>query len=174
MTVAISLGHGYHELVNCAGFSPKVLPECLCILGAKDIDTGEGALLQKIGVKMFSLFDIEKIGIVSVMDSALELLTDKCDLIHVSFDVDVLDPLIAPGTGIVSRGGLSYREISYIMESLGKQGLVNSLDVIEINPLLDIRNQTAELAIELILSALGGSDGDYQRYYLEQGQNNST
>ena len=166
MTVAISLGFGHPELVNCAGFSPKLLPECLCIIGAKDIDRGEDELLNKIGVKMFSLFDIEKSGIVSVMDNALKLLTKSCDLIHVSFDVDVLDPLIAPGTGIVSRGGLSYREISYIMESLGKLNLVNSLDVIEINPLLDIKNQTAELAIELILSALGGSYGDYQRYYL--------
>ena len=168
MTIAISLGYGHSELVNCSGFSPKVRPESLCIIGAKDIDRGEDEFLKKMGVKMFSLFDIEKNGIVSVMDSALKLLTENCDLIHVSFDVDVLDPLIAPGTGIVSRGGLSYREITYIMESLGKRNLVSSLDVIEINPLLDIKNQTAELAIELILSALGGSYGDYQRYYLQK------
>jgi len=88
------------------------------------------------------------------MDYSLKALSKTCDRIHVSFDVDVLDPLIAPGTGIISRGGLSYREISYIMGTLGRENLVNSIDIIEINPLLDIKNQTAELAIELLLSAL--------------------
>jgi len=166
MTVAISLGHGYSELVNCAGFTPKVLPEDICIVGAKDIDEGEETLLGKLGVRMFTLFDIEKAGITQIMDTILGDLTRRCDRIHVSFDIDVLDSLIAPGTGILSRGGLSYREISYVMESLGRLDVVGSIDIIEINPLLDVRNQTAELAIELLLACLGGSYGDYERYYL--------
>ena len=168
MTVAISLGHGHPELVNCAGFSPKVLPDNICIVGTKDIDSGEEDFLKKLGVSMFTLFDIEKMGIVNVMDNALKTISNKCDLIHVSFDVDVLDPLIAPGTGILSRGGLSYREISYIMETLGRLNIVSSIDIIEINPLMDIKNQTAELAIELLLNALGGAYGDYQRNYLQK------
>lgn len=169
MTVAISLGHGYPKLVNCAGFSPKVLPEDLCIVGAKDIDDGEKNLLDDLGVKMFTMFDIERAGITQIVDTVLDDLTERCDRIHVSFDVDVLDSIIAPGTGILSRGGLSYREISYVMESLGKRDVVGSMDIIEINPLLDVRNQTSELAIELLLSCLGGSYGDYERCYLHSG-----
>ena len=81
MTVAISLGHGHPELVNCAGFSPKVFPDSLCIIGAKDIDAGEEEFLKHLGVKMFTLFDIQEKGIVDVMECALELLTKKCDLV---------------------------------------------------------------------------------------------
>ena len=165
MTVAISLGHGYPELVNCSGFSPKVLPENICIIGAKDIDTDERIFLNGLGVKMYTLFDIDRFGIYRVMEETLDRLKE-CDIIHLSFDVDVLDPLIAPGTGILSKGGLSYREASYIMEALGKSGIVKSIDIIEINPLLDVKNTTAELAIELLLACLGGSYGDYERNYM--------
>lgn len=167
MTVAISLGYGYPELVRCSQFSPKVLPENICIIGAKDIDREEKDFLDRLGVKMFTLYDIEKSGIVEIFEEAYRIISNGTDRIHVSFDVDVLDPLIAPGTGIISRGGLSYREILYIMATLGNRDIVSSMDIIEINPLLDIKNQTAELAVELILAALGGSFGDYERYYLK-------
>ena len=166
MPVAISLGFGYEKLVNCAGFSPKVLPENVCILGAKDIDPEEREFLSRVGVKMFTLFDIEKKGIVQVFEEAFDIVTNGTDRLHVSFDVDVLDPVIAPGTGIISRGGLSHREIDYVMKNLGERDAISSIDVIEINPLFDIKNQTAELAVELVLSGLGGSYGDYERYYL--------
>jgi arginase len=167
MTVAISLGHGYPELVNCGGFSPKVRPEDVCIIGAKNIDAGEREFLTRMGVKMFTLADVERLGIVSVVDRAIQIVTRNTDAVHVSFDIDVLDPLIAPGTGITSRGGLSYREISYMMQALGEKGIVASIDLIEINPLLDIRNQTSELAVELLLAAIGGDYGDYERNYLK-------
>jgi arginase len=169
MTVAISLGYGHAELVNCAGFTPKVRPEDFYMVGAKDIDEGERAFIETQGVPMFTMFDVERLGITQIVDTVLDELASRCDRIHVSFDVDVLDSLVAPGTGIQSRGGLSYREISYVMESLGRLGVVGSLDVIEINPLLDVRNQTSELAIELLLSCLGGSYGDYERNYLHPG-----
>ena len=115
MTVAIALGHGYPQLVNCAEFSPKVFPENICIVGAKDIDQGEKEFLDRTGVKVFTLPDIERYGIVYIFEEAVRIISNKTDLIHVSLDVDVLDPVIAPGTGIFSRGGLSYREISYII-----------------------------------------------------------
>ncbi len=166
MPVAISLGHGYSQLVNCADHSPKILPEDICIIGAKDIDKEEKEFLDNLGVKMFTVHDIVKDGIVNVFDEAYKIVSKKSDHIHVSFDIDVLDPIIAPGTGILSRGGLSFREISYIMESLGEKDAISSIDIIEINPLLDIRNQTSELAIELLLSGLGGTYGDYERNYL--------
>lgn len=168
MPVAISLGYGYPQLVNCAGFSPKVHPENLCIIGTKDIDKSERNFLNRLGVCMFTLYDIEKLGIARVFEEACNIISKGTDHIHISFDVDVLDPLIAPGTGITSRGGLSYREIMYVMETLGNMQMVCSLDVIEINPLLDIKNQTSELAVELILAALGGSFGDYERLYLKK------
>ena len=173
MTVAISLGYGYPQLVNCGGFTPKVVPEDICILGAKDIDKGEKEFLDRIGVQMFTLFDIENYGIVKIIDKAIKIVSEKTDKIHVSFDIDVLDPLIAPGTGIMSRGGLTYREISYIIEKLGKKNLVSSIDLIEINPLLDIKNQTSELAVELLLNAIGGSFSDYERNYLKINKHNS-
>ncbi len=133
MTVAISLGYGYPELVNCAGSSPKILPEDICMIGVNDVDE-EGRFLDKLGTKVFTLMDIDRIGIVRVVEEALKTVTDQCDLVHVSFDVDVLDPLAAPGSGILSRGGISYREISYIMKSLGEADSVSSIDIIEVNP----------------------------------------
>jgi len=166
MTVAISLGYGYPQLVNCAKFKPKVLPQDICILGAKDIDKSEQDFIKAMGINMFTLFDIEKYGIVQVFDEAIKIISKHTDRIHVSFDVDVLDPVIAPGTGITSRGGLTYREISYLMEMLGRLDIVGALDIIEINPLLDFRNQTSELVVELALSVLGGCYGDYHRTYL--------
>ena len=168
MTVAISLGYGYEKLVNCGDFRPKVRPEDICMIGAKDIDPEEKRFIEGHGIKMFSLFDIEKYGIVRVFEEALEIVSNGTNGVHVSFDIDVLDPVIAPGTGIKSRGGLSHREISYVMQNLGTSDAVSSIDIIEVNPLLDVRNQTAELAVELLLSALGGSFGDYERYYLKQ------
>ena len=166
MTVAISLGYGHPELVNCSDFSPKVHPEDVCIVGAKNIDPGEREFLERIGVQMFTLADVDRFGIVHIVDEARRIVTRNTDFVHVSFDIDALDPLIAPGTGITSRGGLSYREISYMMQMLGQWNIVGSIDLIEINPLLDIRNQTSDLAVELLLSALGGSYGDYERDYL--------
>jgi len=165
MPVAVSLGYGYPELVNCAGFKPKILPENIVIIGAHDTDPPEMEFLSELGVKVYSLFDIDKFGIFGIINDSIAALK-HCNFIHVSFDIDVLDPIIAPGTGILSKGGLSYREASYIMKTLGKEQIVSSIDIIEINPLLDIRNTTAELAVELLISALGGSYGDYERGYL--------
>lgn len=168
MTVAISMGYGYPELVDCAGFSPKIRPEDICMIGINNIDEGEKELLTKLGVKMFTLMDIEKYGISNVMDDAVKIVTKHTDTVHVSFDVDALEPEIAPGTGILSRGGLNYREILYAMKYLGHENIVSSMDIIEVNPVLDVKNTTAELVIELLMAALGGVFGDYERNYLEE------
>ena len=167
MVVAVSLGFGPPNLVNCGNFSPKLKPENICIIGAKDIDIGEQNLIDKLGIKMFTLHDIEEFGIVEIFKNAKETVFKNCVKIHVSLDVDVLDPVIAPGTGIISRGGLSFREISFIMRSIGKDLNISSIDIIEINPLLDIRNQTSELAVELLSLSLGGVYGDYEKTYLK-------
>ncbi|MCK5543087.1 MAG: arginase family protein [Desulfobacterales bacterium] len=104
MTIAISLGFGYPKFVNCAQFSPKVAPENVCIIGAKDIDKGEKKFLDDNCITYFTTFDIAKRGIVQIMDMAMDVVLKSCDAVHLSFDIDVLDPLIAPGTGIISRG----------------------------------------------------------------------
>lgn len=168
MTVAVSMGLGYPELVECGGFKPKIQPKDICMIGVNNIDPGEKELLARLGVKMFTLMDIEKYGINTVMEKAVETVKKHTDRVHVSFDVDVLDPDIAPGTGIFSRGGLNYREILYAMKYLGHENIVNSMDIIEINPVCDVKNRTAELSIELLLAALGGVFGDYERSYLAQ------
>jgi len=166
MPLAVSLGRGIAELVQCGGFAPKVRPEDVCIVGARDIDPGEAAFLHQMGVRLFTTYDIQNMGLHPVMDQALEAVSRRTDAVYVSFDTDAIEGAVAPGTGIVTRGGLSYREISYIMQYIGQNLEFAAMDVIEINPLLDVRNQTAELAVELLMAALGVRYTDYERRYL--------
>lgn len=172
MPVAISLGYGFPELINCGGFRPKITPDDIVIIGAHDIDPPEIDFLEGLGVRVHTLFDIEEQGISRVLDAAIDALA-HCDFIHVSFDIDVLNPDIAPGTGILSKGGLSYREASYITKTIGGMKKLGSIDIIEVNPLLDKQNMTSELAIELLLSCLGGGFGDYERNYIINQKTNS-
>jgi arginase len=120
MPLAVSLGHGIPELVNCAGFAPKVRPEDVCIVGARDIDPGEAAFLRRLGIRHFTTYDIQNMGLHPVMDQALETVSRRTDAVYVSFDTDVIEGGVAPGTGIVTRGGLSYREISFLMQYIGQ------------------------------------------------------
>ena len=166
MTVAISLGFGHKELVNCMEFHPKVRPEDICIVGAKDIDRGELAFLKKMGIRYFTTYDIAQHGINRVMKEAIEIVATETDAIYVSFDMDVLDCAVAPGTGIENKGGIEYRELSYITHVIGQELDIACLDIIEVNPLLDIRNQTAELSVEVIMGLLGVKYTTYEKKYL--------
>jgi arginase len=166
MPLAVSLGHGYPELVSCLGFSPKVRPEDVAIVGAKDVDPGELAFLKSQGVALYSTFDLDRLGLARVLDEAVSRVTAATDAVYVSFDADVMDARIAPGTGITTRGGLSYREIACLCATLGERVELAGLDVIEVNPLMDKRNQTAELCVELAMSLLGVKWTDYERKYL--------
>lgn len=170
MPVAICMGFGPDKLVNCLGFSPKIQPEDICIVGAKDIDQGEMQFIEKNGIRLFSTFDIENLGIANVMKEAVATVTKNTDAVHISFDMDVIDKQVAPGTGITTKGGLNYREISYIMEYLGNNIVLAAIDIIEVNPLLDIRNKTAELCVELIMLLLGVRYSDYEMKYLKNNQ----
>mgnify|MGYP001575690336 CR=1 FL=1 len=166
MPLAISLGHGYPDLVNCFGFAPKVKPENVCIVGAKDIDPGERAFLKKHGVSMFTTFDIQNMGMARVMEQAAEIVGSGTNGVYVSFDTDAIDKDVAPGTGIVTKGGLSYREITFVAQFIGANIKLAGLDLIEVNPLCDVRNITAELSVELAMSMLGASYSDYEKIYL--------
>lgn len=166
MPLAISLGYGVPELTGCLGFCPKVRPENVCIVGAKDIDPDEAEFLTAHGIRCYTTYDIQEMGLAEVMRRAAEVVGKGTDGVHVSFDADVMDMQVAPGTGITTRGGLSYREISYIMRVVARKMRLTSLDVIEVNPLLDQGNSTAELCVELVMGALGIKYTDYEKRYL--------
>jgi arginase len=126
-------------------------------IGLRDVDPNEKRLLREFGVRTFTMTDVDKLGMVHVMDEARAIAGANGRPIHVSFDMDAIDPSEAPGTGTPVKGGLSYREAHLVMEMLYESGQLGSIEVVEINPILDYRNQTATLAVGLICSALGKS-----------------
>ena len=155
MPLAVLLGFGAPELVNVAGFAPKFDPKLCAHVGARDIDTGERELIRRLGMRFFTMREIDERGLSVCMDEAIQIAGRGSGGYAVTFDVDVLDPGDAPGSGTLVRGGLSYREAHLAMEKIAEDGQMRSLEVVEINTALDINNRTAELGVELILSALG-------------------
>ena len=132
----------------------SIVPERTVLIGLRDVDSGERTRIRELGVRAFSMSDVDRIGMERVMEEALAIAAADGSL-HVSFDMDGIDPTEAPGVGTPVRGGLSYREAHLAMEMVADTGKLGSLEVTEINPIFDQRNKTAELAVELILSALG-------------------
>ena len=126
-------------------------------IGLRDVDEVEKRLLRESGVRAFSMTDVDKLGVTGVMREALAIAGSSERPIHVSFDMDAIDPSEAPGTGTPVKGGLSFREAHLAMEMLYESGQLQSIEMVEINPILDTRNQTAALAVGLICSALGKS-----------------
>lgn len=157
MPLAVGLGVGYPELVRLLGFSPKIDPARTALVGVRNLDEAERRTIARFGVHVFTMKDIDRRGIASVMDEALQATSRGADGVHLSFDMDSVDPGVAPGVGTAVPGGLSYREAHLVMELIHDAGVLRSLDVVETNPFLDVRNATARLGVELILSALGKS-----------------
>ena len=155
MPLAALLGYGAPELVNVGGFSPKFDQRLCAHVGARDIDAGERELIRKLGIRFFTMREIDERGLARCMDEAIAIASQGSGGYAVTFDVDVLDPGDAPGSGTLVRGGLSYREAHLAMEKIAEAGGMQSLEVVEINTALDVNNRTAELGVELILSALG-------------------
>jgi len=155
MVLAALAGLGDPRLTQIAGFSPKVPVRRMVIVGARDLDPGERALLKESGVRIFTMQDIDRYGMATVVQEAISLATSDTPNLHVSFDMDVLDPREAQGVGTPVRGGITYREAHLAMELVADSNKLRSLDVVEVNPILDEQNRTASLAVELILSALG-------------------
>src|SRR6185436_18412470 len=155
MPLAVLLGYGAPELLNIGGFSPKFDPRLCAHVGARDLDPGERELIRKLGIRFFTMREIDERGLAACMDDAIAIATQGSGGYAVTFDVDVLDPGDAPGSGTFVRGGLSYREAHLAMEKIAEGGGLRSLEVVEINTALDVNNRTAELGVELILSALG-------------------
>jgi arginase len=155
MPLAHMVGMGDKDLASIGGRHGKAESANVCILGARDLDEREKSLIRESGVHMFTMKDIDRFGISKVVEQAIVFASNGTAGIHISWDMDAVDPSIAPGVGTPKKGGLNYREAHLIMELLSDSEKVLAIDMVEVNPILDDRNETAELASELILSALG-------------------
>jgi arginase len=155
MPLAALLGSEPAELAKIGTFSPKVLPAHTVLIGVRNLDEREKIAVRDSQVHVFTMKDIDRQGIASIVEQAVNIAGNGTAGIHVSFDMDVCDPMIAPGVGTPVKGGLDYREAHMVMEIVADSGLLTSLDLVEVNPTLDMQNTTAQLGTELALSALG-------------------
>ncbi|MCS6808150.1 MAG: arginase [Bacteroidota bacterium] len=155
MPLAVAMGYGDRRLCAIGGDFPKVAPENVVIIAARDIDKGEVELIKRLNISAYTMFDVDKRGIYPIIAEVVNKLREHVDHVHVSFDLDSVDPFVAPGVGTPVPGGLSFREAHFIMEYLAETHMVNSLDVTEVNPILDTRNSTAIFATDIVSSCMG-------------------
>lgn len=155
MPVACLCGLGPRELVEIGGAGPAIDPADVRQIGIRCVDPGEKQLVDRAGLEVFDMRFIDEVGMREVMERSLAGLSPEGWHLHVSFDVDFLDPLIAPGVGTAVPGGATYREAQLCMEMIAETGCVGSIDVVEVNPALDHRNRTAEIAVDLLQSLFG-------------------
>jgi arginase len=155
MPVAALLGEGPPELTSIGGEGPKVDPRNVAMVAIRSLDEGEKVRLKRHGVDVHTMSEVDRKGIEPVMKQALARVTDGTSRVHVSFDLDAVDPTVAPGVGTPVKGGLDYREAHLLMELLSDSGVMTSLEIVEANPILDDRNTSATFAVELVQSAFG-------------------
>lgn len=155
MPLAASLGYGHKRLVNLGGYTPKVKPENVVVIGARDLDAGERQLIKSIGMKVYTMHEIDKLGMAHVMEEAIAHVSKNTDGVHLSLDLDGLDPHDAPGVGTPVIGGIAYREGHLAMEMLADADVLTSAEFVEVNPILDRQNMTAKVAVALMSSAFG-------------------
>ena len=154
MPLATLTGRGHPDLVGIGGQGASVRTDDVVVIGLRSVDVEEKRLLRDAGVKVYTMKDIDAYGAGRVVRNAIKSLA-HVDRVHLSLDLDALDPEVAPGVGTPVRGGLTYREAHLLMELLNEAGIVSSLDVVEVNPILDVKNGTATLAVELVESLMG-------------------
>lgn len=155
MSVAASLGHTAFNLSHIAGAGAFIDPSNLVYIGLRDLDEYEKEQIKGLGIRAFTMHDIDRMGIQQVIEQAVATAGKGTDGIHVSFDMDCLDPREAPGVGTPVPGGLNYREAHYALEILASTNQVTSMELVEVNPLFDHNRHTARLGVELIASLLG-------------------
>jgi arginase len=156
MPLAASLGYGEPKLTELGNISPKVQPENVVIIGARSLDPGEKALIKEKGIQVYTMHEIDRIGMSKVIEETVAYFKKRqVDGLHLSFDLDGLDPLHAPGVGTPVPGGVTYREAHLAMEMLAEVDMITSAEFVEVNPILDERNKTGALAVDLIGSLFG-------------------
>lgn len=155
MPLRILAGDGDDKLVNIANYAPKVKPENIVLIGMRDLDVGERQYIKDNNIKTYTMAEVDRYGIKQVIKETIDYLKEKTDGIHLSLDVDALDPVETPGTGTRVLGGLTYRESNFALEFLHNSNLVTSMDLVEVNPLIDHNNDTAEQAVGLVGSFFG-------------------
>lgn len=155
MPLAVAMGLGHGDLTSI-GSGPKVKPENIVVIGARSIDPGERELVREKGIRVYTMHEIDRDGMTAIMQDAIRYLEERCvDGVHLSLDLDGLDPLYTPGVGTPVQGGLSYRESHLAMEMLHSTGRITSAEFVEVNPILDERNKTADVAVGLMGSLFG-------------------
>ncbi|KAA6449325.1 arginase [Bacillus swezeyi] len=155
MPLAISLGIGHEGLTGLYGKDAKIKPENIVIIGARSLDDGEKKLIREKGIKVYTMHEIDRLGMTRVMEETIDYLRERTDGVHLSLDLDALDPSDAPGVGTPVAGGVSYRESHLAMEMLEESNFITSAEFVEVNPVLDERNKTAETAVALMGSLFG-------------------
>ncbi|MFQ3544952.1 arginase [Halobacillus rhizosphaerae] len=155
MPLAVSLGIGHEKLTNILDYQPKIKPENVVIVGARSLDEGERVLIEEKGMKVFTMHEVDSMGMPKVMEETIQYLKDRTDGVHLSLDLDGLDPNEAPGVGTPVMGGLSYRESHLAMEMLYQSQMITSAEFVEVNPILDEKNKTASVAVGLMGSLFG-------------------
>ncbi len=155
MPFAAVLGEGAVELTTIGGDFRKVDPKNAVLIGVRNIDSAEKEIVKRTGIAHYTMSDIDKYGAYRIIGRVLKEMKEKVDLLHVSFDIDSVDPSVAAGVGTPAPGGLSYRETHLIMENIADCSCMSSMEVTEVNPILDIKNQTAAFATEVVSSAMG-------------------
>ncbi|WP_226585686.1 arginase [Halobacillus litoralis] len=157
MPLAVSLGIGHEKLTGIHGYEPKIKPENIVIIGARSLDEGERVLIKEKGIKVYTMHEVDRMGMTQVIEESVDYLKDRTDGVHLSLDLDGLDPNDAPGVGTPVMGGLSYRESHLAMEMLHQSEMITSAEFVEVNPILDEKNKTATVAVGLMGSLFGES-----------------
>jgi len=155
MPLATLLGIGHPKLVEMGGFSPKVDKRHVCLIGIRDIDDTERRIIRESGIHAYTMRDVDERGMRAIMEEAIGYVTTGTAGFHMSFDLDGMDPRDVPGTGTPVKGGISWREANLLMEMVSDTGKMRSLEVTELNPILDVKNQSGEVAVDVICSAFG-------------------
>lgn len=155
MPLAVSIGLGHPLLTKIGGYAPKVKPENVIIIGARSLDEGERILIKEKGIKVYTMHEIDRLGMAKVMEETIAYLKERTDGVHLSLDLDGLDPSECPGVGTPVMGGISYRESHLAMEMLEESKLITSAEFVEVNPILDEKNKTASIAVGLMGSLFG-------------------
>jgi len=155
MPLSVVLGHGHSELTRIGGAFPKIAPENCALIGIRTLDAEEKGLVKKSGIRYFTMRELDERGMAAVMKEAIAVASKGTAGIHLSFDIDGIDPLYAPGVSTPVTGGFSYREAHLALEMIADTGLLRSMEFVEVNPMTDLAHKTAQLTVELVQSALG-------------------